>query len=225
MPRIAVAAACLGLLALAAPAQAAAEDVPGELLVRFERGVGGAERADARDDGDVTLKSRPACRGSSSSRPSPARRWARPTASSRATRAWPTPSPTRRAAGLDPQRPLLQLALGPGEDQGTRGLGRDHGQLGRDGRGGRHRRGLRPPRPGQPDVDQLRRDARTTAWTTTATATWTTSAAGTPSTTTTTRATSRSTGRMWPARSGRRATTPQGSPAWPRTRASCPCEC
>jgi subtilisin family serine protease len=56
MPRIAVAAACLALTGLAAPAQAAAEAVPGELLVRFERGVNGAERADARADHDVALK-------------------------------------------------------------------------------------------------------------------------------------------------------------------------
>ena len=56
MPRIAAAAACLILVGLAAPGQAAAEAVPGELLVRFERGVGGADRADARADHDVTLK-------------------------------------------------------------------------------------------------------------------------------------------------------------------------
>lgn len=56
MPRIAVAAACLALTGLAAPAQAAAEAVPGELLVRFERGVSGDQRADARGDHDVALK-------------------------------------------------------------------------------------------------------------------------------------------------------------------------
>jgi len=53
---MAVAAACLGLLALAPPAQAASEAVPGELLVRFEEGVAGSERADARADSDVSLK-------------------------------------------------------------------------------------------------------------------------------------------------------------------------
>ncbi|MBA2420325.1 MAG: hypothetical protein H0V57_04260, partial [Thermoleophilaceae bacterium] len=53
---MAVAAACLGLLALAPPAQAASDAVPGELLVRFEEGVAGSERADARADSDVSLK-------------------------------------------------------------------------------------------------------------------------------------------------------------------------
>jgi len=56
MPRMAVAAACLGLLVLVPPAQAASDAVPGELLVRFEEGIAGSERADARADSDVSLK-------------------------------------------------------------------------------------------------------------------------------------------------------------------------
>jgi len=56
MRRIAVAAVCLGPLALAPAAQAAPEAVPGELLVRFEPGVSSAERADARRDADVSLE-------------------------------------------------------------------------------------------------------------------------------------------------------------------------
>src|SRR4051794_36370028 len=56
MPRIVVAAACLALLGLAAPAYAAAEKVPGELIVRFEPGVSAADRADARSDAAVSFE-------------------------------------------------------------------------------------------------------------------------------------------------------------------------
>ncbi len=51
-----MAAACLGLLASAAPAQAAPEAVPGELIVRFEPGVSAAQRADVRADADVSFE-------------------------------------------------------------------------------------------------------------------------------------------------------------------------
>jgi len=52
-----MAAACLGLLASAVPAQAAPpEAVPGELIVRFEPGVPAAQRADARADADVSFE-------------------------------------------------------------------------------------------------------------------------------------------------------------------------
>ena len=220
MPRIAVAAACLTLLGLAAPAQAAAEAVPGELLVRFERGVSGSERADARADQRRRAEdARPASRGCSWSRPQPGqtrreRRSSELEGDSRV--AYAEPNTIVRAAST-PNDPFYSTLWGLEKIKAPGRLGRHHGQLRRDRGGGRHRRGLRPPRPGQPDVDQLRRDARTTASTTTATATWTTCAAGTRSTATTTRATSRSTARTWRARSAPRATTPPASPAWPRT--------
>lgn len=56
MPRIAVAAACLALVGLGAPAQAAAQAVPGQLIVRFKPGVSAAQRADARADADVAFE-------------------------------------------------------------------------------------------------------------------------------------------------------------------------